>query len=269
MSFLPSAPLIYTLAVVKFPRIPEIERFTDKFFSVIRSAYPHDEKANQATLSAELGQNGLIVKQETKVVWQYLSVNKDCGFILAEDFISFHTNNYLGSTKFLERFKFGLSRLHSIPELALEYVTGMGIRYLDLIAPQNGEPLSKYLAEWVLPRESPIEGIKILEGAYIAKYKTDMGHLSFQAIRNPQSLFPPDLQSAFLQKNGWVRERPQNGEFAIVDTDHFSELASTHAFDVDWIIKRIDELHLIPKNVFASFGTEEAKKLWSRPNAKQ
>lgn len=263
MAHMPNAPLIYTLGLVRFPRVPEFEQFPDKFFAQIRKQYPYDEKFNQATMRADFGPNGITMHQDNKLVWQYLSENKDCGFLLGDEMICFHTSNYIDSKKFLERFLFGLTRLVAIKELGLNLVTAIGIRYLDLVVPQEGKALSEYLQDWVIPKENPVEGVSIQEGAYLAKYRTEIGTLNFQAIRNPVTLFPPDLQSPFLQKNGWFVEAPQVDEFAVIDTDHHAQLSeANNKFDPDSIVKMMDELHTIPKKIFESLGTPEAIRYW-------
>ncbi|MCD8566378.1 MAG: TIGR04255 family protein [Alphaproteobacteria bacterium] len=263
MSHMPNAPLVYTLGVVRFPRVPEFEKFTDKFFSQIRLQYPYDEKFEQGTMRAVFDGNGFSLRQEKKTIWQYLSVNKDCGFLLNDESICFHTSNYKDSKTFLGRFKFGLDRLASVPEIGIELITMLGIRYIDLVIPEDGKTLPDYLEEWVLPKESPNVGMQILEGAYLAKYKTEMGHLNFQAARNPESIIPPDLHSPFLMKNGWIKERPQHDNFAAIDTDHITQPTEpNNKFDSAEIIDTLDRLHLIPKEVFAALGTNEAKKFW-------
>lgn len=265
MSHMPNAPLIYTIAVVRFPRVPNFEKFIDKFFEKIRTQYPHDKKFNHVSMKASMSDAGFSLEPFEKIIWQYLSVNKDCGFLLTDESVCFHTSNYKDSKTFLERFQFGLSRLIEVPEIGINLVTMLGIRYIDLVIPEEGKKLSDYLEEWTLPKESPEVKMQIQEGAYLAKYKTDMGHLNFQAARNPESIFPPDLRSPFLIENGWFKEPPQDRDFAVIDTDHITYLEEpNHKFEPNEIIKNLDALHIIPKQVFAALGTPDAIKYWRR-----
>ena len=61
--------------------------------------------------------------------------------------------------------------------------------------------------------------MSIIEGAYVARYKTEVGELRLQSLRNPQFTLPPELQSPLIVKNGWIRNRPGT-DFALVDIDH-------------------------------------------------
>ena len=268
-SHLPNAPLIYTLGVVRFTRVPEFEKYAEKFFSKIRDQYPYDDKFDQTIMSAQVEPSGVKVRHDLKVMWQYLSVNKDCGFLLGDDMICFHTCNYQDSKKFLGRFKFGLKRLISIEGIGIDYITALGIRYIDLVVPEKDKKLSDYVESWVLPKETPDMGLEIMEGAYLAKYKTKLGYLNFQAVRNPDSLVPPDLQSPSLQKNGWLNNLRSNdtNDCVVIDTDHHMQFdADNNKFEVDKIIANLDELHLIPKKIFQEFGTKEAMKYWNSNN---
>ncbi|MGH1457208.1 MAG: TIGR04255 family protein [Alphaproteobacteria bacterium] len=265
MSHMPNAPLVYTIAVVRFPRVPEFETFPDKFFAQVREHYPHDKKFQHVTMKASITDEGVTMEKVDKPVWQYLSPNKDCGFLLADDSICFHTSSYIDSKAFLDRFEFGLSRLVDIPEIGIKFINMLGIRYIDLVVPEEGKNLDAYLQEWTLPKERPDVDMEILEGAYLAKYKTDMGHLNFQAARNPQNIIPPDLHSPFLVQNGWIKECPKGLNFAVIDTDHVTyPTEPNNKFSSKEIVKKLDELHMIPKQVFAALGTPEAMEYWRK-----
>lgn len=264
MAHMSNAPLIYTIGVVRFPRVPEFSKYPDKFFGQIRKQYPYDEKFNHTTMSADFGPNGVTLTPNNKDIWQYLSENKDCGFLLSDDMIAFHTSNYKDSARFIERFKFGLATLAEVEDLDVSLITSLGIRYLDLVIPKNGGLLTEYLEEWVLPKDNPVAGVAIREGAYMAKYSTNMGYLNFQAIRNPETLFPPDLQSQFLHKNGWLKAKPTCDDFAVIDTDHVMVVSeANNKFDPEQIAGNLDKLHIISKQIFGALGTEKAKKYWN------
>ena len=96
MTHMPNAPLIYTLGVVRFTRVPEFEKFAEQFFTNIRAPhYPYDEKFDQVSTIAQFGIGGINLKEDRKVIWQYLSPNKDCGFLIGDDMICFHTSKYI------------------------------------------------------------------------------------------------------------------------------------------------------------------------------
>jgi uncharacterized protein (TIGR04255 family) len=270
MPNMPNAPLIYTIGMVKFPRNPDIGQSIDKFFSRIRNDYPYDTEIEQKGVSIVMTKEGPQFKAQSKTSWQYLSTQKNWAFILGDDYFCLHTNSYLDSKDFLDKFRVGISEFAQVQEFGIKLITSLGIRYVDLVIPERKEhKLTDYLAEWVLPIESPIQDMTIVQGTYLAKYKTRLGTLNFQAIRNPERLIPPDLDASILEENGWANSMPQDREYVVIDTDHICSLESPMEMDVDWIVRQMDQLHLIPKKVFEAFGTPKAIEYWNRENAKQ
>lgn len=256
-----NAPLVYTIALVRFPRIPNVEEFSDLFFSQIREHYPHDGLFVQDLVDAEIGPNGLQLRQDKRQIWQYLAPERNCGFLLANDCLCFHTNAYKDSKIFLQRFQYGLNKLQQLEGINLNYINVLGYRYVDLVTPTEESTLSDHLESWVLPKDFLSPEVEIQEGIYIAKYKTKIGTLNFQAIKNPGITLPPDLQTNFMDANKWIPQRPST-DFAVIDTDHYSEFKQ-QAFDVDFIISHLNELHIVPsKVIFEAIGTKKAKKHW-------
>lgn len=48
MTALKNAPLIYTLGMIQFPKVPGIERFIDLFLDKIRNEYPHCRRSQSS-----------------------------------------------------------------------------------------------------------------------------------------------------------------------------------------------------------------------------
>lgn len=254
------APLVYTLGMVQFPRVPDIGRFADKFLDRIRSEYPFSDCVSMPVISAEVGPQGLTLNQQESKIWQFLSVDKNWGFILNDQSLCLHTTKYHDFSDFVSRFKLGINALLGVPDIGVQWVTALGIRYVDMIVP-NGTTLSSFLKPWVLPDVPADTGMRVVEGAYVARYSTDLGEMRLQAMRNPPFTLPPELQSPVIAKNHWMRDRPSE-EFALVDTDHGITYSDAKAINVDEIISTLDALHLGSKKVFESMGTPLAVSTW-------
>lgn len=255
------APLVYTLGMIQFPRIPDVGRFADKFLDQIRSGYPLSDCVSMPIISAEIGPQGLVLNQQDSKMWQYLSIDRNWGFILNEQSLCFHTIVYHDFPDFVERFKFGISALLSVPDIGIQWVTALGIRYVDMIVPKE-KSLSDFLEPWILPSVPRDTDMSILDGTYVARYQTDQGEMRLQAMRNPPFTLPPELQSPVIAKNNWAKPRPVDTEFALVDTDHGITYSEPKAINVDEIVSTLDVLHLASKKVFESMGTPLAVKTW-------
>lgn len=262
MSHRPNAPLIYTLGQIQFPRILDIEKACEKFFEKIKSIYKLDDVANFISYEAKVSDTGVSIDPIERKLWQYSDSNREWAFILSENSLSLHTNSYYNFEGFGEKFFFGLNALKETPEIGLDVIVRCGIRYVDLVIPPEGKTIADFLASWVLPENSPLKLAKVEEGAHFAKFKTEVGgELRFQAIRNPVTTMPYELQSEFLQKNKWQPDRPIV-EFVMVDSDHIIMFDKPKVHSPAEIVDILKDLHLTTKEVFEKMGTPEANTYW-------
>jgi len=140
-------------------------------------------------------------------------------------------------------------------------MTAIGIRYVNLVVTKENHSLKDYLDSWVLPTEPPRSQLSIIEGAYVARYKTDIGELRLQSMRNPQYTLPPELQSPLIVKNGWIQSRPET-DFALIDIDHSITFSQPASMKTKEILKHLKELRGISKEVFISVGTKFSHAAW-------
>ena len=261
MTTLKNAPLIYTLGMIQFPKVPTVERFVDLFLDRIRGEYPLVDDFKVSVCNADFSPQGIQFGQHESRVWQFTSVDRKWGFILTDQALCLHTVNYQDFTDFFHRFQKGLESFLKVPEVGVDWMTSLGIRYVNLVVTESNHALKDYLNPWALPAEPPKPQLSIIEGAYVARYKTEIGELRLQSLRNPQFTLPPELQSPLIVKNGWIRNRPFT-DFALVDIDHcitFPQPLNMKAKDA---IKHLRELRGVSKEVFISIGTEFAHKTW-------
>jgi uncharacterized protein (TIGR04255 family) len=262
---MPYAPLVYTLGIVRFPRVPEIGRFASAFLSAIRSAYPQFDEIVQnfvvANISLGPDAKPQIDRRESKM-FQFASPDRTWAFILSEDLFGLHTSKYVDHDDFVRRFREGLQILLDIQDLSIDWIEAIGFRYVDLVKPLAGEPLEEYLEKWVLPPTPKVEGkMELAQGMYIAMYKTDYGDLRFQSLRTPPMTLPPDLNTPLVQKNGWAADIPE-GDFALMDIDHGCHFNPLERTNVDMICSKFLELRSASRKLFDHAGTEHAMNVW-------
>lgn len=261
MTALKNAPLIYTLGMVQFPKIPNVERFVDLFLDTIRSQYPLVDEVKVPVFNANFSPHGIQIGQYESRVWQFISVDRKWGFILTDQSLCLHTVEYRDFSDFSHRFQKGLESFLKVPEIALDWMTALGIRYVNLITTESKHSLKNYLNPWALPAEPSKTQLSIIEGAYVVRYKTEMGELRLQSLLNPQLTLPPELQSPLIVKNGWIWDRPIT-DFALIDIDHCITFPQPANIKVKDAIRHLKDLHGISKEVFISIGTEFAHKTW-------
>ena len=266
MPNMPNAPLIYTLGVVRFPRVLGIGKFASAFLDAVRNNYPQFDDITLSFVRANftLGpdEKSEIDRGELKM-FQFASPDRKWAFLLTEEFFGLHTAAYLDHNDFLRRFEGGLKVLLSIPGLNLPWMEAIGFRYVDLVKPRDREPLDNYLDRWVLPPKPDIEDeeMDLLQGMYIAAYKTALGELRFQSLRRPPVTLPMDLNSPAVQKNGWVPPVPE-GDFAVMDIDHGCRFNPVEPMDVGIVCAKLRALRVISRKLFDKTGTDYGMKVW-------
>lgn len=261
MTNLKNAPLVYTIGVIKFPRIPNMERFTDGFHDKIRNEYPINDVFKVSVLNADFSSQGFQFAHSDSKVWQFTSVDLNWAFVLSDQTFCLHTVDYHDFLQFAERFLIGLNAIINISEIGMDWMTAVGIRYVNLIDIEAHKTVSEYIQSWVLPLEPSNEFLKTIEGAYVTRYKTDIGELRLQTLRNPQFTLPPELQSPLIIKNKWIKNRPKH-EFVLIDIDHSITFDQPVKIEPQKVMKEFSILRETSKMVFESTGTKLAHKVW-------
>jgi len=260
MTNMPNAPLVYTLGVVRFPRVPNVERFADGFQDLIRSDYPVFDEVPIQINNVTLDPKGKVNVQHSQArMLQFAAHNREWAFLLTEELLGLHTIRYVDHGDFIERFKIGLRALLKVPGVGVDWIEAIGLRYVDIVTPRKGEQLAEYLHSWVIPPDAP--DMTFREGMYVASYDTKIGILRFQSLRNPPTTLPPDLDTPIIQRNNWKRDRPL-GEFVVMDMDHGCRFDPVVTMSVDMIGAKLSELRDFSKKLFLRAGTEHAMNIW-------
>jgi uncharacterized protein (TIGR04255 family) len=263
-----NAPLRYTLAVLRFPKVINIEKYVGLFQEEVRSEYPHLSDQHNQGIEVVVAENGgAELKSISEKIWQFGTPSRDHALILGSEFLVLHAGRkYVGHADFIGRFKRAVQAICRVEGLAT-VVTALGWRYIDLVVPRadQGEKLAQYLRPWAMPTEDLdlTQGVDLVDSAYIAGFRTPHGVLRFQALRRPPVTLPPELDTAFVRENGWAEQRPE-GEFAVLDLDHASVLASPLAIDPATAAEGLAKLREPAVELFYKAVTEHALEEWNR-----
>jgi uncharacterized protein (TIGR04255 family) len=263
------APLRYALAIIRFPKIMQMERHVPAFQDKIRKAYPLDSDQMNQGLTANVGPDGLQFGAVSEKIWQFADAERSHALILGPDFLLMHAGKgYIDHENFLDRLRDAAVELAGLPELGITQVGAIGYRFIDLVEPRpsENETLAQYLKPWALPTAAgDFDGtdIQMQEAAYFASFKTPSGFLRFQALRRPQGAFPPDLNTAFVRANGWIEEVVSE-DYVLLDIDHFAGFETLLPFNPVDLRVRLEAMYGSSRKVFESAATDYAFKVWDR-----
>lgn len=262
MTHLPNAPLIYTLAVVRFPAVPSMERFLPAFHDSLRVKYPHQDSLTIQQLRLDFVSDGPKVEQVSQVIWQLASPDRKIAIVLSSESLALHTISYKDHSTFIEEFRNIISKLISVKDIGIDWINATALRYINLVVPEKEDSLDKLLQLSVLPPPfSDVENLNLIESIHISRYRTPKADVRFQILRNPATILPPDLHTQLVQLNNWNFGRAST-EFAVIDTDCSIAFADPIPMDVDAVCAHMYELRFVAKSIFLKVGTEYAEKLW-------
>jgi uncharacterized protein (TIGR04255 family) len=253
---LAKSPLVNVLAQVRFPPVLAIHEAVPLFQNRLRrDGFPRFRKSELQQVTLGPG----TAKAETNPRWDFLDRDKTSVVTLTNDFVILQTNAYSRFEDFAERLTAVLALLSEFVEIDL--VERIGLRYVDLVRPADGEDPALYLDAGLL-------GFPFGKLTNLATSKhvfrteslatTEEGTLAVRCLRpdKPQYL-PPDLMPSVLSfaLNLGPSELP-----VILDFDHFSTRARD--FRTDEVVDAVGDLHDAVDIAFRQAATEHAFRVW-------
>jgi uncharacterized protein (TIGR04255 family) len=239
-----------------------MERFAPLFHDAMRAEMPHRDNFELQQMQVEFGPDGVKTNQTPLKIWQIASPDRKFALILTPDSLSLHTNSYREHQSFIDLFERALTSLIAVPEIGIKWMSGVALRYVNVIVPPEGEDLARLLVPSVLPPTfSDVADLKIAEGIYVSQYHAEGANVRFQLLRNPRAVMPPDIDTPLLRVNKWTVPRPTQ-EFAVVDTDCSATISVAAPLDLSAVRAHMYRLRFVAKAIFEHIGTEFATSLW-------
>jgi uncharacterized protein (TIGR04255 family) len=149
-----NAPVYLVVTQIKFNRFNALDNYIPKIQDDFRKCgYPDYQRMAINVLNLQVG--GVLAPMgaslpafEATNRHVFLNIGRTEGFVLSQDGLIYLTAEYDVFTTLVEKFAEGVRIVHDVLKLA--YTEKIGVRYLDAIFPEQGQPLSKYLSGSVL-----------------------------------------------------------------------------------------------------------------------
>jgi len=260
---LESAPLVYTVAMIRF----ENQQIGDNQISKIRAElepdFPRFDDNILEVASVQMGAKTKVIGRQI-TEWHGESFDKDVGFLLRNDGLFVHTLNYIDYEHFEETLGKVLSTVQE--SLGFQYYQAIGIRYLDAIYREGLQSIEEYV-------KSSLLGFHMSGGDYSQQrsvYETTArsGDLAIRlrCARMPDNVapIPTDLHPlvGYLGKDK-VSLHEQKGEDCLfLDTDCFMAEMKLRSFELGEVLSQFNEMHEKSATIFKSVVTDAAWKEW-------
>jgi uncharacterized protein (TIGR04255 family) len=259
-------PVFLVLCQVRHSPVLKLESLLPEFQDRMRKKGFPGYRVNKQIgfeFSGDLGkQDDMKVTQREMTTHLLANSDESEIFVAASDSFTFQTTVYGDFERFSELFVMGLSEYRDVVGPTL--VTQMGVRFLDLVVPPDGAPVSNYV------RCEYLGLYQILEGRWTGNYQFVESSLnrdgqslkSRVVVRNSTVQLPPDLA-------GTVRALPPhvaevNATHAVLDTDasYTPPAGTSMSFELEGITERMTSLKMDASEVFKAIVTAEALKAW-------
>jgi uncharacterized protein (TIGR04255 family) len=257
-----NAPVYMTIGQVQHNPLLSLSSFLPEIQERMRKGgYPDFSRSAAVQFTIQAGEGSGEHTPHANMVERFLFFNiaQTSGFIIQANSLSFRTSEYDTFETFWAELEKGLDILNKAIG-GLSFVERLGLRYLDAVAPIEGESLNEYLAPHVMGLPACMQDSKFLhtfsEAILVAE---NVGHVvSRTLIQNGPLGFPPDLPADGLKIN--ARFQAIANEHAMIDTDGSNN--ERRAYDLEEIRTRMDDIHKQIAKCFHATVTDHARAAW-------
>ncbi len=257
-------PLLHVIAQVQFGSIEAMEKYAPEIQDVLRKKFPLSEKTALQHISVI--QDQITQQQKSEIqnipLWIYSDPQKGSGYVLAQSALSFHASIYEGHEWLFDNLFDGMEVVNRIVDPRI--ITRIGLRYVNVLLPEEGETLSSYLAEGLRGINSGF-AVRQAVTEHIFDYNSGSPYFAIKTMRAKTSKvtgaisFPADISPWGLDINP-AYSGTTLPEYMLLDIDHFSFGASP--LDLPEIRRQMEAMHAQTKTMLLDMVSEKTHQLW-------
>jgi uncharacterized protein (TIGR04255 family) len=253
---LKNQPLRFVLAEFRFSPVMNIAEYIPKIQEALRKQYPISQKG--ADQAIQLGAGGITVSTMDR--WAFVSSDKKNAVSISQERLVYITADYDRFGGFSVACRQAIDVLATIVEPSL--ILRIGLRYGDLIRPDEGEKVSSLINEHFVYPECLQSLGDMQQKTTETLLQTTMGGLVIRTLHGQHGLTClPDMQGLPIT----ISQDVQPSERLILDIDHFWDAKEeTVSFESNDVINKLDMLHEISREAFWKITTDYARnQKWS------
>ena len=248
-------PLILVLAQIKVSPIERIADYFPLFQDRIRKeGFPKLMKRAYETHEIQGGDQ---IKVQRREQWEFINSAMTASLLLDSESLVCQTTDYRSADDFLSM----LIRAAKIFQEVVEptSVERIGLRYLDLIEPEEDAPLSELVSPSLRGFDFSAEGKRLV---HVSEDLLNTGPHRKIRIRYTEAESGVALPSDMIGPRGisFRRDPVRNSPYGLLDFDHFDE--TSFDYDPTRIEESTGELHDLLDISFRKLTTDTARELW-------
>lgn len=251
-------PVFYTLGIINFNAVLEMQEFITKIQSDLRHDFPDFSKDFTHEVQIQMLGPGKSPTVNTLLTerWNFKNATMTAGFSVTPKSVLFHTTEYEDSAAFIKSMIHGLAVVHA--RVGLAFIESVAIRVLDAVIPSPNEDLSLYLEAGALGLRGIMDG-KLQQAVSQATFDTPAGQATSRAVLlNGKLGFPNDLLPMTLKLN----KRFNVGKLHAI-LDNQCQKVERAPIDFPKIESHIKAVKSQTKQAFERSVTKKAIEIWS------
>lgn len=261
LGHLPNAPLVYTIGMVEFAPVPEMEKYVRAIMAELRRDYPEINEFSIKTLRVQVDPDGRQQASQTAVEqWSLVSADRKWGLVIGSARLIVHTVAYEHFDGFADRLEQALAVV--VDAARVSHTRTIGVRYIDNIRQFGTMSIHDQIRpEFVIPE---LLGFSAEQGRAEFIYASQEGqlHLRRYHVKDHPGV-PLDLAATVDQLVGQAEPLlPISESFVLVDTDHLYRPSKLEDVDVKAVVARMNRLHQGASMAFRQIVTDRALKAW-------
>jgi uncharacterized protein (TIGR04255 family) len=248
-------PLAYVVAEITISPYYSIAEVMPLLQAKLREIYPRTLEEQELIFDGP--------KPSPHTVWRLMSVDQTHGVQFGMRAIALHATSYQDSGDFLRRWTEVIDAVDS-QKLGM-FVERVGLRYVDIIVPDDNLSPSKYLDEQL--HGFTLEGAALSGSMWAAAFQFgDDVTVNFRcAAPSPRGMvLPPDYNALPLHKPRIMIEAEQclklGKQIGFIDTDCFKSI--TQVFDAKALTETFIEMQKFASRTFKASISPLAKDSW-------
>jgi uncharacterized protein (TIGR04255 family) len=258
--YLPGSPLVAVLAQIRFSPIAAMEKYVPAIQDELRRKgflRFREELIEEVGWVVRTADGNPVIDGRTQKQWEFTNAENTWSIRLASDSVTLATSEYVTyEHPFEENLAIALDAIHR--NATMQLVARFGLRYVDLIQPEDGYDFPDYLDERLLGL--PAGEMGMLESFPFTQMRgpTDAGFMTLRcAFLNSGDVLPPDLTGLTLRLNQSVET---GVKVALLDLDHTRH--EEQEYDRDQLLESLALLHDRLDIAFRKSVTPEALERW-------
>lgn len=263
----PNAPLAYVVTELQFQKVPSFDVSVEKVAEALIEDFPVRQEGVFEVVTMTVDGEGKPTRQSSGDVHDFRNFDATAGVRITSESVSMHSVAYADWPTYRRAWLRVVDTVASIfnPRVVLR----TGLRYIDLIIPEDNKIAADYLAEGLRPWKNEIQKVgKLQQHNLSTRFKGDRISSKLIVLERvtagialPPSFQPMELKFSEIQQRALEFQRTRRGAIALLDIDAGID-GPRPTPSIEELSAEFEQLHAAESAIFRSAVSSHALASW-------